>query len=108
MATPSAEPHCRVAVSSALAVPSDLAVTAPRVSARVEETWASRAATPSANWAASSAGSEPVSTATAASARASSAMPIGTLTKNTSRQLTSASRPPRTAPEAKPAETTAP
>ena len=38
----------------------------------------------------------------------SSAMPIGTLTKKTSRQVTSTSRPPSTAPDAKPAETTAP
>ena len=42
MATPSAEPHCRVAVSSALAVPSDRAATGPRVPARVEATWLSR------------------------------------------------------------------
>ena len=39
---------------------------------------------------------------------ASSAMPIGTLTKKTSRQVTSTSSPPSTAPDAKPAETTAP
>jgi hypothetical protein len=38
MATPSAEPHCRVAVSSALAVPSDRVATGPRVPARVEAT----------------------------------------------------------------------
>ena len=39
---------------------------------------------------------------------ASSAMPIGTLTKNTSRQVISTRRPPSTAPDAKPAETIAP
>ena len=35
-------------------------------------------------------------------------MPIGTLTKKTRRQVTSTSRPPSTAPDAKPAETIAP
>ena len=39
---------------------------------------------------------------------ANSATPTGTLTKKTSRQFTSTSRPPRTAPAAKPVEATAP
>ena len=63
IATPSAAPHCLVAVSSALAVPSDRAATGPWVSARVEETWLRRLATPSRNVAASSAGSASAATA---------------------------------------------
>ena len=39
---------------------------------------------------------------------ASSAIPIGTLTKKTSRHVTSASSPPSTAPDAKPVDTIAP
>ncbi len=73
-ATPSAEPTCRLAVSSALAVPSARAATGPWVPARVEATWPNRAATPTANWAASSPGSEPASTETAAPATAASPM----------------------------------
>ena len=77
----------RVAVSSALAVPSDRAATGPPVPARVEAIWLSRAATPRANWTASSAGSDPASTAMAAPVRASSAI---------DRAMASARRGPRT------------
>jgi hypothetical protein len=76
-ATPIALPHCRLAVSSALAVPCSLAATFPRVPARVAAIMLIRADTPISSRAASRAMIEPDATAAALPHSDASAISIG-------------------------------
>ena len=70
MATPRAAPDCLVAVSRALAVPSDRAATGPLVPASVPATWTSRLTTPIKNTAANTPMSDPAPMASPAPASA--------------------------------------
>ena len=74
MATPSAEPHCRVAVSSALAVPSDRAATGPQVPGQGGGDLAEPGGDAEHELTVSSPASVPPRTEAAAPARASSAI----------------------------------